>query len=83
VSPDPQDTSFQWETAGVVASTQVNYGLTTAYGSMIAGNPNVGSPTQFRADLFNPAAGTYHYQITATDAQGNTFTTPDATFVVP
>jgi hypothetical protein len=72
----------QWETAGTVASTQVNYGPTTAYGSTITGNPFTGSPTQFSADFFNPPSGTYHYQITATDAQGNTFTTPDATFTI-
>jgi hypothetical protein len=83
VNPSAADTSMQWQTAGIVSSTQVNYGPTTAYGSTIAGNPFTGSPTQFSADISNLTTGTYHYQVTATDAQGNTFTTPDATFMIP
>lgn len=82
VQVDPQDTSFQFETAGVVATTQINYGLTTAYGSNVSGNLFTNSTTQFSADLFNLPLGTYHYQIVATDLQGKTFTTPDATFTL-
>lgn len=69
----------QWDTAGPVASTQLVYGPTTAYG-MTAVGKNAGGNT-FNVTI-NPAPGTYHYQMTATDGSG-TSSTPDATFVAP
>ncbi|MBV8819552.1 MAG: RICIN domain-containing protein [Acidobacteriaceae bacterium] len=73
---------IQWSTAGPVTSSQVNYGLTTNYGSTIAGGQIAAPPNSFLSSLASLPGGTYHYQITATDANG-TSTTPDATFVIP
>ena len=75
---------IQWATAGAVASTSLVYGTTTAYGS----GPNAGNPN----DQTNPLSvvalltgltpnTTYHYQITATDAQGKTANSGDQTFM--
>jgi virginiamycin B lyase len=76
--------NIQWVTGGPVTSAQLVYGLTTAYGMQgpapFPNNP--ANPYSVVAQLtgLNPGA-TYHYQITTTDAQGHTWTTPDATFV--
>ena len=77
--------SFSWETAGPVASTQINYGLDTNYGtSQTARLFGGGYKTWFYLDLSNLTSGaTYHYQIATTDNQGNTVTTADATFTMP
>jgi len=83
VNPDPDDTGFQFETAGPVASTQIKYGLDTNYGMTSTPTLYGGYTTWFYADLFSLTSGTYHYVITATDLQGNTYTTPDATFIIP
>ncbi len=83
VTPSAGGAFMQWETAGAVTSTQVKYGVDTTYGSTQAARLYGGYTTWFYADIQTLTAGaTYHYQIVTTDAQGNTLTTPDATFVV-
>ncbi len=74
---------IQWVTAGPVTSTQLQYGTTTAYGMTAMGTPNdMNNPNSVAANLTGLMPGTtYHYQITATDAQGNTRTADDATFI--
>jgi uncharacterized protein YkwD len=76
---------IQWVTAGLVQSTQLQYGTTTAYGTTAMATPNdANNPNSVAANLTGLMPGTtYHYQITATDAQGNTRTTDDATFTTP
>jgi uncharacterized protein YkwD len=84
VNPDPADTSFGFETAGPVRSVAFNYGTDTTYGTTVAPVLYTGSASGYYGDIFSLVSGTtYHYQITATDVNGNTFTTPDATFIVP
>jgi uncharacterized protein YkwD len=74
-----------WQTAGAVASTSVQYGLTTAYGMTATSgpqNPPINLAYYAQANGLMPGT-TYHYQITATDMQGNTLTTPDMTVTTP
>jgi hypothetical protein len=61
------------------SSSQINYGLTSAYGSSTALDSSlVTSHAQTIPDL--TAGQTYHYQVVSTDALDNTSTSPDATF---
>jgi len=84
VSPDASNTSIRWETAGPVESTQINYGLTTNYGQTETATAYGGYSSWFYVDLFDLTPGaTYHYQIVTKDKQGNTVTSPDATFTIP
>jgi len=74
---------IQWATIGPVTSNQLVYGSTSAYGTTAPPpGPNwPGNPYQVTTYLSGLTPNTtYHYQIVATDAQGNTFSTPDATF---
>jgi hypothetical protein len=67
-----------------VVSTQVQYGTTPAYGMMASITPVTGSPNTFMANLTGLTKGvTYHFQVSATDAQNVTSTTPDQTVIVP
>ncbi|MDQ2900113.1 MAG: fibronectin type III domain-containing protein, partial [Acidobacteriota bacterium] len=78
----PNSIWIQWTTAGAVQTTQLQFGTTTAYGMPLMGTPNnATNPNSYAANLtgLTPAT-TYHYQIAATDAQGNARTTADATF---
>jgi hypothetical protein len=69
--------SLTW-TTDVAATTVVDYGQTTAYGSTIA-NPALA--TSHQVVLSGLAAGTtYHYQVTSADAAGNPATAGDFTF---
>jgi len=85
LNPNNQDTSAQWETAGPVTSSVLNYGPSVAYGmTATAGLVQGGTGTQFYADIFNlPSGSSYHYQIVTVDQTGKTTTTPDAFFTVP
>jgi hypothetical protein len=73
---------IQWSTAGPFTSTSLVYGTTSAYGTPgPKPSANGGGPNQVVGNLTGLSPNTtYHYQITATDAQGNTWKTPDATF---
>jgi hypothetical protein len=75
---------IQWQTAGPVDSTQVQYGPTTAYGArpvqgtLIAGS----SPPTYAATLFGlTPSTTYHFVISASAAGQTSYTTSDQTFV--
>ncbi len=83
VSAEPVGADFKiyYGTNGPVVGTKVEYGPTSAYGSQVAGS--VVQDTLHSATIVNLAPGTYHYKITATDARGNTASTPNATFVMP
>lgn len=76
---------FLWIPAGEVVSSHSEYGATTAYGSQVQGMANqaVGFSPYYTAQIDNLAPGTYHYRVSATDAKGNKFTTPDATLEMP
>jgi hypothetical protein len=69
---------------GADASVSVQYGLTTAYGSAIATNPNLvtgTSNTNVLGTLIGLTPGTtYHYRIAATNSVGTTYS-PDNTFM--
>jgi hypothetical protein len=61
------------------ATTQVEYGTTTSYGSQTA--PDSSLSTSHRQTLTGLAAGTvYHYRVKSSDAAGNPAASPDATF---
>jgi hypothetical protein len=71
-----------WTTAGPVTSSQLAYGPTASYGSQLAAVPYTGATNGWQVcpQGLSPSAA-YHYQITATDAQGHTAATTDATFL--
>jgi uncharacterized protein YkwD len=74
--------TIQWQTSGPVASTQLAYGTDTTYGTVVPGPMT--APNQFDAGMSNlQPSTTYHYQISATDALGNTQKTADATVTTP
>ena len=84
VKPDPTDTPFGFETVGPVVSAIINYGPDTTYGTQLPGTLYGGSLTRYYADVMGLTSGaTYNYQIVATDAQGNTFSSMNATFTIP
>ena len=76
------DAQVDWNTAGPVASTQLRYGPTPAYG--LTATPAAAPPntTSFGVTLAGLAPGTYHYSITATDAAGVVTNTPNRTFTL-
>jgi uncharacterized protein YkwD len=74
--------SVQWQTSGTVASAQLAYGTDTTYGTNVAAQ--LTGTNQWYAQMSNlQPSTTYHYQLSATDATGNTQTTADATVVTP
>lgn len=88
VSGSLSDASYRvaWGPAGKVVDTFVEYGPTTAYGTkqqgIVEGIGTDGIPS-YAARIDNLAPGTYHYRVTATDTNGITVTSPNATFVMP
>jgi Purple acid Phosphatase, N-terminal domain len=78
---------IQWDTAGPVDpnSQSLQYGTTTAYGTKLTPAPN--NPNDKLAVAVNltglAANTTYHYLITATDAQGVMANSGDLTFTTP
>ena len=83
VQPSQASVSFRFETVGAVTSAVIQYGPTTDYGSKMTATLFDGTTTLFFGDIDNLTSGSYRYQIVATDAQGNTFSTPDAEFIIP
>jgi chitodextrinase len=67
-------------TTNEAASSQVSYGLTSAYGSSTVTSTLTTSHSVQLSGLTNNLS--YHYQILSTDAQGNTATTTDGTFFI-
>jgi len=64
------------------ATSQVDYGITTSYGSSTALNTSLGtSHSQVVAGLQDST--TYHYRVRSTDAAGNATVSGDSTFVTP
>lgn len=72
-------TGFQvdWTTTAA-ATSQVNYGKTSAYGSNTGVNSTMVSTHQIAIASLVPAT-TYHFQINSTDANGNTASSADMT----
>ena len=62
----------------MAASSQVNYGLTTGYGTASSSAALVTSHSITLSGL--TAEATYHFQVQSVDAQGNTATSSDQTF---
>ncbi len=70
--------TISW-TTNESATTKVEYGTTTSYGTVI--NPS-GMTTDHNVVLSGLVPNTtYHYKITSRDASGNTISTSDATFM--
>ena len=71
----------------MATTTQLEYGLTTSYGSTaaVALSPNNGTTAQtVRATVSGLQAGkTYHYRLTASNSAGNAISGADMTFVTP
>lgn len=75
------DATITWNT-NEAASSLVEYGLTTAYGSY--GSLDTNLTTQHSQALSGLAAATvYHFRIQSTDGSKNTATSPDQTFTTP
>jgi chitinase len=66
-------------TTNEASNTQVDYGLTTSYGSSATTATLTTSHSQALTGL--TAATTYHYRVKSTDAAGNLFTGTDNTFI--
>ncbi|HXK88055.1 MAG TPA: family 10 glycosylhydrolase [Phycisphaerae bacterium] len=87
VAADPQDTSatITW-TTDQAATSQVEYGLTTAYGTLTPLDSNLVTNHSVTLTNLQPAT-TYHYRVISTNAYGNrtsgdfTFTTAAAVVV--
>jgi FG-GAP-like repeat/Beta xylosidase C-terminal Concanavalin A-like domain len=76
-NPSTTSATITW-TTDQPASTVVNYGLTTAYGSGVS-NPTL--VTSHSALLSNLTCNTgYHYEVSSTSAGGQTSTSSDQTF---
>ena len=78
VSAASSSATITW-TTNEGASSQVNYGLTSGYGSSTVTSTLTTSHSITLSGLATSV--TYHFQIQSADAGGNTATTPDATFV--
>jgi chitodextrinase len=64
------------------SDTQVNYGLTTSYGSATPLNPAAVTSHSQPITGLQPNT-TYHYQVLSKDASGNAAASSDATFTTP
>ena len=74
----PTQATITW-TTNEPASTQVDYGATSAYGTSTT--PNTALTTSHSQVLSGlTASTTYHYRVRSADASGNAATSPDATF---
>ncbi|HUC20065.1 MAG TPA: Ig-like domain-containing protein, partial [Candidatus Polarisedimenticolaceae bacterium] len=73
--------TINW-TTNEPSTSQIEYGLTTSYGSATSTNTSLStSHTQVVAGLLN--ATTYHYRVKSADAAGNQAVSADNTFVTP
>ncbi len=72
-------TGFQADwTTSVPATSQVNYGKTSSYGSTTGVNSSMVATHQIPVTALAPGT-TYHFQIQSKDAQGNSATSADMT----
>jgi hypothetical protein len=69
--------NINW-TTNELSNTQVDYGLTSAYGSTAANAALLTNHSQALTGL--TASSTYHYRVKSTDAAGNTAIGGDSTF---
>jgi Glycosyl hydrolase family 26 len=77
-TPGASTATITW-TTNEAASSKVNYGLTTSYGSVVS---NATLVTSHSLGLSGLTGGTiYHYDVVSTDANGYTATSADQTFV--
>ena len=78
----PYSATIGWTTSES-ATTQVQYGTTSAYGSLTTLNSTLTtSHVGAMINLLRPNI-TYHYSVISVDGSGNVATSPDATFVTP
>jgi hypothetical protein len=80
-NPSPLSISVGWNT-NVAASSQVNYGLTSAYTSSTTLDPTLLTSHAQTLSSLKPAT-LYHYQVVSTDGSANTATSADLTFTTP
>ncbi|PYS12164.1 MAG: hypothetical protein DMG15_15320 [Acidobacteria bacterium] len=81
VSVGGTSATIQW-TTNEASDSQVEYGLTSSYGSMTTLDPAlVTSHSVTVAGL--TGSTTYHYRVRSKDASGNPATSPDSTFATP
>jgi hypothetical protein len=78
VTPASTSATVSW-TTNVAATSQVNYGLTSSYGTMQSNSTLVTSHSLSLTGL--SCTTTYHYSITSVDSGGNSSSTTDSTFV--
>ena len=72
--------TITWNT-DELATSQVEYGLTTAYGTTYPTSDSSADKTSHSVALSGLSAGTlYHYRVISKDASGNTATGSDGTF---
>jgi hypothetical protein len=71
--------TINWTTDEPTTGT-VNYGTDSTYGASTTMEDTASTTHSVMIDTGLEASGTYHYQIAATDAAGNTATSTDATF---
>jgi hypothetical protein len=81
ITSTPTSASLTW-TTNEPAQGQVNYGLTMSYTSSTTMETSLFTSHSTTITGLTPST-TYHYEITATDAAGNTGTTGDLTFTTP
>ncbi len=78
VTPATTSATVGW-TTNVAASSRVDYGLTTSYGTT---NNNPTLVTTHSVSLTGLSCGTqYHYKITSVDGSSNSASTADSTFL--
>ncbi|MDC4206521.1 MAG: fibronectin type III domain-containing protein [Candidatus Manganitrophus sp.] len=73
--------TISW-TTNESADTQVQYGITTAYGSSTPLNTTLTTAHSERLTGLTPST-TYHYRVLSKDAAGNLATSGDGTFTTP
>jgi hypothetical protein len=79
-SPTPYSATITW-TTDEPATSQVNHGTTTAYGTASSSAALVTSHSIALTGL--TASIPYHFQVESVDGQGNTATSSDQTFTTP
>jgi len=80
-NPNQNGVTIAW-TTNEPATSQIDYGTTTAYGTSTATNTSLDTThTQVVAGL--DAGTTYHYRVRSADAAGNTAVSGDFTFATP
>src|SRR3989475_523236 len=74
-------TTIQW-TTNELSDSQVEYGLTTSYGSVTTLDATLRTAHSVVLTALTDST-TYHYRVRSKDASGNPATSPDSTFATP